>query len=249
MTDFPSMTSFAQADAVLTGRSKDRRQVANNTFAERRGEDIAIKYHATDVVTYHPDGSMTLNTGGYQTYTTKDRFNRFTPFRVHSIKGRWFVADDSGSIPFVNGATLTPGNLPAPVDTSAEDKANQEMKRRIKKYVDGYTDEVIADLLAHAQEYGTSGDCWFCSMIDVPKEGGDYFGFRSGESTPNTLDNEHLLEHLDEDYRMISTLRNAVVAKGYRNPVAIISMAPGLTRKALSSYLRKRLVSGVVATR
>lgn len=75
--------SYTDLDQRLTGRCRERRKVANNTYAERRGDDIALRLHQTDVVTFHPDGSITLNTGGWYTVTTKDRMNNALP------KGTW----------------------------------------------------------------------------------------------------------------------------------------------------------------
>lgn len=72
-------TDYATLNERLTGRCKLRRKVANNTYAERRGDSIALKLHDTDVVTYHPDGSITLDTGGWFTVTTKDRMNNAIP--------------------------------------------------------------------------------------------------------------------------------------------------------------------------
>jgi len=86
------MQSYTDAKAFLDGgRDKTSRPIANNTRVESRdGGKIAVKYHATDVVTYFPDGRVRLNTGGWFTYTTKDRLNRFSPARV------W--ADGSGYV-------------------------------------------------------------------------------------------------------------------------------------------------------
>jgi len=36
----------------------------------------AVRLHRTDIVTFEPDGSIVLDTGGFQTPTTRDRMNR-----------------------------------------------------------------------------------------------------------------------------------------------------------------------------
>lgn len=81
--------SWITASSQLHGRCKDRRKLANNTYLERRNAPLsrggetensfAIVLHSTDIVTYYPDGSIDLCTGGYPTITTQDRMNRFTP--------------------------------------------------------------------------------------------------------------------------------------------------------------------------
>lgn len=73
------MSNYTALDERLTGRCKLRRKIANNTYAERRGEAIAVRLHDTDVVTFHPNGDIQLNTGGWFTVTTKERMNSMLP--------------------------------------------------------------------------------------------------------------------------------------------------------------------------
>jgi hypothetical protein len=62
-------------DARLQGRNREHRKHSNNTVLQRRGDDIAMTLHATDIVVVAPDGLITLNSGGWQTVTTKRRMN------------------------------------------------------------------------------------------------------------------------------------------------------------------------------
>jgi hypothetical protein len=64
-------------DFLMTkSRSCTRRPVENNTTIIRRDNgDLAVRLHDTDVVTYHADDSVTLDSGGWLTVTTKDRMN------------------------------------------------------------------------------------------------------------------------------------------------------------------------------
>lgn len=78
-------------DSGRTENLRNRRKLANNTYLERRDDlTIAVKLHATDVVTFTPEGTM-LNTGGWFTSTTKDRINSYSPLKVYSEKGVWYV--------------------------------------------------------------------------------------------------------------------------------------------------------------
>lgn len=43
---------------------------------------MAVRFHATDVVTFHPDGSITLATDGWFTKTTRERIEDYTPAEV-----------------------------------------------------------------------------------------------------------------------------------------------------------------------
>jgi hypothetical protein len=83
--------TFAQANAYL-GR-KDSRPLPGRSTRLRRtlDGDIAVTYHWTDVVTYHPDGRITLRTGGWYSYTTKARINEYSRARLYSDRGAWFL--------------------------------------------------------------------------------------------------------------------------------------------------------------
>lgn len=72
--------NYTEADAKLQGRNKNRRKLANHTYLERRGPDaIAVKLHATDVLTFYKDGRIDLDNGRYPTVTTHDRMNNYLP--------------------------------------------------------------------------------------------------------------------------------------------------------------------------
>lgn len=73
--------------------SRDTRKLQHNTYLRREGSDLVIRYHATDVLTYHkPEyhigrgsdprelaGTVTLNTDGWHTVTTSARFRDWLP--------------------------------------------------------------------------------------------------------------------------------------------------------------------------
>lgn len=119
----PSMTlndprlpqTYSAARAFLGDRYS--RNAGNNTEVVERGEDIAVRLHSTDVLTFHPDGSVTLNTGGYYTVTTKDRINRFSPWWLTSVYQRdheWYVVINrkwDAPLDFVDGMTVDPDGL------------------------------------------------------------------------------------------------------------------------------------------
>ena len=108
------------SDAIIRLGSRDSRRIANNTYLERRANsDIAVKLHRTDVLTYHADGSVTLNSGGWQTYTTKARMNAYLPYgyRVYQRCFAWYVWNyraehtrSNGRIDYFDGLTLQEAN-------------------------------------------------------------------------------------------------------------------------------------------
>ncbi|KKK93888.1 hypothetical protein LCGC14_2688360, partial [marine sediment metagenome] len=178
--------TFKAADALLTGRCQDGRNIANNTRLERRSGSIALRYHATDVVTYHLDGSLTLDSGGWRTTTTKERINWALPRGLHlrRDKGVWFVGSswfDNG-IPFADGMRIGPrgGITGAKTDTPSKDRA---IKRRVQAFA-----QLCADALPLPKP--SNGDCWFCYMVT---ENGQTLGDRSHEA-------DHLDSHMEESY-------------------------------------------------
>src|SRR5882762_2348120 len=84
------MSTYFGLDTKLRGRCRESRKLANNTYARRRHSGkIAIQLHATDILTFHSDGQIDLNTGGWDTVTTRSRMNDFIPrpWRVGGNRG------------------------------------------------------------------------------------------------------------------------------------------------------------------
>lgn len=83
---------------------------------------IRVTYHATDVVTFD-DKTITLNTGGYETVTTKRKMVQASAqfhlgYRVASRDGVWLVTTPRGDVrPFKgNKLTFTRAGVPVDVD-------------------------------------------------------------------------------------------------------------------------------------
>lgn len=103
-----SMQSYTEADEFLGQRTS--KKVGHNTWARRLRVptetdtpefDIAVRYHETDIVTYHHDGTITVHDGGWATATTVNRINMLTPahFRVNHRSKRstgdaWIIVTD-----------------------------------------------------------------------------------------------------------------------------------------------------------
>ena len=71
---------FESASKLLTGRNAQWRKLDNNTYLERRGNDIAVRLHNTDVVIFHEDGCTVFDSDGWRTRTTQDRMRKFSRF-------------------------------------------------------------------------------------------------------------------------------------------------------------------------
>ena len=84
--------TYQEADALLQGRCRERRKLENNTYLERKTyprDATAVRLHRTDVLTFYQDGRIEIDTGGWNTVTTRDRMNRYlpNPWRVGSERG------------------------------------------------------------------------------------------------------------------------------------------------------------------
>lgn len=101
--------NYNSAVSMVRGkRNANRRKVGNNTYAEILNDDtVAIKLHNTYVVKIHADGTYTLNSGGWQTVTTKDRINQYSPVRVYQEKYQWFVTINNKPYPFIDGMVVS----------------------------------------------------------------------------------------------------------------------------------------------
>lgn len=83
------------AELFATARDKYAgKPLENNTrLVKLENGDYAIRLHWTNVVVIHADGTYTINSGGYETATTKDRINGYSPARVFQKDFCWYVAN------------------------------------------------------------------------------------------------------------------------------------------------------------
>jgi hypothetical protein len=103
------MLTYEDAAQMMKAARNGRRKLGNNTYLEERRfpgvhdasciPSYAVRLHDTDVVTLHPDGSQTLNSGGWRTVTTKDRINAYSIAGVWSERGEWKVSTEKGWSP------------------------------------------------------------------------------------------------------------------------------------------------------
>jgi hypothetical protein len=73
------VTSYAKCIDFLAGQPAE--VVASNVLVRRNTEHdfIAIVLYRTEIVRYYPDGTFSVDNGGYNTPTTVRRVTQFTP--------------------------------------------------------------------------------------------------------------------------------------------------------------------------
>lgn len=96
---------------MLVGRNFESKKVGNNTYAIRRDQNsIAIRLHNTDILTFSANGSIKLNTGGWETVTTKSRMNEFLPegYSVFQKSHVWYVDTPKGMVAYRDNMVVFP---------------------------------------------------------------------------------------------------------------------------------------------
>jgi hypothetical protein len=190
------MTFSDWSSFIKSGRNKTVRTCANNTQVRLLDDGgIAIKLHHTDIVTITKDNTYILNSGGWQTVTTKERINRYSPAGISQRAGIWYMSD--GSL-FYDGMEVNSQGLPLkPKATGKYESEIKTIKKQAREYAKGYVEALQAGLVGMP----SGGDCWYCLMFD--KDGSAPAG--------------HIRTHIDDKYYVPSLLVNAGRSAGYRD--------------------------------
>jgi len=213
---------------------RESRKVANNTYlqygslaplpsqaARRRDQEahrvINLRLHATNIVTVYPNGATAINTGGWNTVTTRDRINAFIdshnigngkPYRLTTNRGTLELrqARNGGSIwdkdadrwTIDREATIGPrGGVTTDAPASLPDK-QAKLRKRIRTFANLCT----ADLPLPMPD---NGDCMYCHL----------FARSDGPGKLSTMGGaEHFLSHMEEGYVVPSLVWNALIYNG-----------------------------------
>lgn len=227
------MLTYAEARRMMERARNGRRKLANNTYLVQGAskDSFAIRLHNTDVVTLHPDGSFTLNSGGWRTVTTKERINVYAPGRVASDRGAWYYypapgRDWSLRYPFADGMRVLPGGA---VEGAGPDETaiRREIQKQVRKYIDGFCAHVAENGLADPN----GGDCWGCYMQTTGgdgKPGADHF-----------MGVGHIFEHFREEYYVPSLAWRA--AQRHGNPAFCWGLMKARAERGDTDMLREDL--------
>jgi len=231
MTYPNSIQSFtireAHAELLPLFDRRDSRKIQNNTYARLVDDgSIVIRYHATDILTYHGDDTMTIDTGGWHTTTTAARYSNWLPrlWSVSNDRGAWNVWTPNGERttstydPTYSYSTVAPAfriwdgmiitdeprqrvvNYRGAPDFTADDELRDVLAGMIADYVALYDRDRIVELFGNGDDpVSTAGDCFYC-LIE----------FADDQSTDHMTRNvSHIVSHLIESYSMVSIVRNA----------------------------------------
>ncbi len=170
--------------------------VANNTieFTQQDGTRI-IRLHNTNILIFKPDNSITFNTDGWKTVTTRDRMNRFqNKVRIYQAKKIWYATCNQESFIYKDGMVYRNGKL------SGCGKLEVEQKRI--KQAEKYASLCVSKLPLNPPG---AGDCWYCVMKEI----------NTGKPLDDCMkQNDHILTHIKEGYVVPSLVYNAMKEKG-----------------------------------
>jgi hypothetical protein len=191
---------------ILKGRSKIDRKVANNTIARIEEDKIIIKYHSSDIAEL-TQFTRKLFSGGYKTYTTKERLNWYipSPYSLYQSKGVWYIWNyqDKSEHVFAEGLEFY---MPYGVDpweinqNTCADKSAADKIKSLRKKINAYTNQYVKLLISDKLDTPGGGDCWYCHFQTQNDES-------LGESSKDT---DHLESHFDEKYYVPSMLMNSI---------------------------------------
>jgi len=236
------MSNVSELLAKAIEKKRSYRSASRNNYITYDNGIITVRYYNTDIAVIDLDErTITLNTGGWTTPTTKERMNEVLDTmginnHIWQEKWIWYYGRwdgkrayhfDGMKIEFTTGDILNPEEGP---DIDTEEKARKLFNRLLSRYVRKFK------RLAGRQELpDPAGDCLYCSMID------------EHEGT-------HLYSHLIEEYVMQSLVYNALVKAGYNADFLLAiyrdadasntreSLFTDTAARAIKKYFRQRIV-------
>lgn len=247
----PELNSFKECREYLDkGKRKLKtmdRPIATNTRVEQLDDGtIGIKLHQTYIIKYYSNllcgkfygdlkgDSIQLNTGGWKTPLTRDRFDRFCPLNVWTTQNVMYVSKDnwyrihkkkekgikSRVYHFVDRMWFNPNGTvwvkenSEPVKLNPYNKKEEQAKRKQLKSIDTFIRNYLNKLTSGQMDHPGAGDCFICQFeagsenIEVGQMD------KSGNVTPGS-NPDHLLNHMREKYYVPSIVWNAIRSECY----------------------------------
>ena len=162
----------------IRGRSSDIRPLGDRRrdweqVVKVDEDTYAYRHHATNVITFHADGRVVINSGGWVTRTTAELLTAYSPFYVGRANNMYWVSDrriligTNKTFPVSASTPLTLRQYDS--GWEAEDRdlkrrtLNRQKLRDMRKDIKGFTESVealikITDGWVHSatmEEFGT----------------------------------------------------------------------------------------------
>ena len=181
--------TFAEAQAVLaTARRPAGKPIGHNTRLVALGDGaIGVRFHTIIVVTFKPDGTIVLDSGGWRTFTTRDRINKCIPFGLVWQKAFvWYYGLGEKTWVFADGMTLGERKVVSGADLFVPAKKRDPFPNKVKRFARGFVEALRVGKIGPPD----LGDCLFCRTVLV---GAD-----------------HLVSHVVESYYVPSLVVRAL---------------------------------------
>ncbi len=179
--------------------------------------DTVVRLYDTDIFIKYddsPHNRIKLDSGGYQTNTTKDRINTafshfgYGDWRIIQRKGIWYIynQEHDAKITFFDGIILTETQSKGLSVLNADYIPNEKEIKKLRKDIKNYSKKFIEFFMDGKIEKPSESDCWYCAFLD------------DGGST------QHLRNHLYEPYYVPSLLNNALSKNKLNVPSEIVKI-------------------------
>lgn len=110
MADYRRNLSRSVCEELLGNKTLAHVPSIRDTVVIRYGDEIHVKYNATGVAVFLPNGDIRLNSGGWRTMTTKSRINAAlhdTGWCLYQKDYSWFVSNGKVDITFSDGMEVS----------------------------------------------------------------------------------------------------------------------------------------------
>lgn len=142
---YPAIGSYAAAKRMFeetkplrgkTIRPIGTRASSNPAQIEKHGENYVVRLYSTDVITYRPDGSVVLKSGGWNSRATARAIDAMSPFRCRRSLDRLVVAAPGGEFVLDSELEFDPNRVPVnpPKAYKTKKLVNKELAKEVRAY-------------------------------------------------------------------------------------------------------------------
>lgn len=121
-------TTYHEAEMIWSSSKSPTGRIASNTYLNADGDVLTVTLYETGILRFYPDGRIRLNSGGYQTATTRDRFRQLG-VTVYTCQGVAHVAHGGRSWTFSDGMMLNPDGTVSYLQATDPDPERVQRRR------------------------------------------------------------------------------------------------------------------------
>lgn len=210
MTTMTIPQSYAVWDSQLQGRCQKQRKVSNNTWLIRQEDgSIALRLHATIIVTVDKAGKITLNSGGWRTPTTKGRINdalqellRGNAPGISQVDGIWLIYPHGN---YESKRTFADGMWVLPDGSLAGTGPDVAVLKQGVKLIRAYMKPVAQMIIEGKFPKPSNGDPWNFLMVSTDGE--------LGMAGPEGETRKWLVDYMKKKYYFGTLLLRAMEKK------------------------------------